>query len=105
MAAASATREALWLRQLLPEFGIKCTPLVIHTDSQGALASLNNPQITQRTKHIDVMHHFVRERRAAGQILFKWVPGVDNPSDILTKPLNRKEHEKHCFTLGMKVVR
>jgi ribonuclease HI len=105
MAAASATREALWLRQLLPEFGINCTPLEIQTDSKGALASLNNPQITQRTKHIDVMHHFVRERRAAGQVNFRWVPGKDNPSDILTKPLPRDAHEKHCKTLGMKLVR
>jgi ribonuclease HI len=105
MAASAATREALWLRQLLPEFGISCTPVEIKTDSMGALGSLNNPQITQRTKHIDVMHHFVRERRAAGEVNFSWVSGKLNPADILTKPLAKEAHEGHCKRLGMRMVK
>jgi hypothetical protein len=101
MAASSAAREALWLRQLLPEFGINCTPVHIMCDSKGALGSLNNPQITQRTKHIDVMHHFVRERAARGEINFVWIQGSENVADVLTKPLAKEAHEKHCRAMGM----
>jgi ribonuclease HI len=105
MSAASAAREALWLRQLLPEFGINCTPMQIMCDSKGALGSLNNPQITQRTKHIDVMHHFVRERAARGEINFTWISGKNNVADVLTKPLAKEAHEKHIKSLGMKLVK
>jgi hypothetical protein len=82
-----ATREALWLKQLLPEFGIDVSQLTIFCDSMGALKSLKNPQITQRTKHIDVMHHFVRERVADGLVRLEFVPGEYNVADIFTKPL------------------
>jgi hypothetical protein len=82
-----ATREALWLQQLLPEFGIDVSQLTIFCDSMGALKSLKNPQITQRTKHIDVMHHFVRERVADGLVRLEFVPGEYNVADIFTKPL------------------
>jgi hypothetical protein len=65
---------------------------------------MRNPQITQRTKHIDVMHHFVRERCQRGEIDFDFVPGKDNVADVLTKPLGRPEHERCCAKLGMKRV-
>jgi hypothetical protein len=104
MATSSATREALWLRQLLSEFGISCTPMQIQIDSMGALGSLNNPQVTQRVKHIDVMHHFVRERRAAGEVNFSWVSGKENPADIITKPLPKEVHQYHCKKMGLRMV-
>ncbi len=100
-AASAATREALWLRQVLPVFGIPCTPLVIKCDSQGALSSLKNPQISQRTKHIDVIHHFVRERAEMGQVKFEFVHGRDNVADVLTKPLPKHKHVWCCQQLGM----
>jgi hypothetical protein len=101
MAASSAAREALWLRQLLHDFDIPCTPLVIRCDSQGALASLTNPQITQRTKHIDVMHHFVRERCHMGQLDFDFIPGTLNVADVLTKPLVKGDHDRFAKQMGM----
>jgi hypothetical protein len=98
---SSATREALWLRQLYSDLGIACTPMIIQCDSQGALGSLNNPQITQRTKHIDVMHHFVRERVKLGQVKFQFVPGTENVADVLTKPLPKDKHLQCCRGMGM----
>ena len=82
-----ATKEALWLRQLLPELGLDPTPMQIMCDSLGALRSLKNPIITQRTKHIDVMHHFVRERVADGYVHLEFIPGEHNIADLFTKPL------------------
>jgi hypothetical protein len=102
MAASSSTREALWLGRLLPVFGIDCKPLEIFCDSKGALASLNNAQVSQRTKHIDIMHHFVRERRALGDVNLTFVPGKDNVADVLTKPLTPEPHVKHCDSMGLK---
>jgi hypothetical protein len=101
MAASAAAREALWLRQMLPVFDIPCTPVVIQCDSQGALKSMRNPQITQRTKHIDVIHHFVRERCDIGEIDLHFVPGKLNVADVLTKPMPRDKHLWCCEQLGV----
>jgi hypothetical protein len=103
-AASMAAREALWLRQILPVFEIPCTPLVIKCDSQGALKSLRNPQITQRTKHIDVIHHFVRERCQRGEIDFEFVPGKKNVADMLTKPLPKEKHVWCCDRIGVQAL-
>jgi hypothetical protein len=68
-AAAGAAREALWLRQLYADLDIPHTPMIMMCDSSGAIASMSNPQITQKTKNIDIMPHFVRERSHLGHIM------------------------------------
>jgi hypothetical protein len=100
-AASAAAREALWLRQLLSDLEIPHTPMVILCDSQGALSAMMNSQISQRTKHIDIIHHFVRERCQLGQIKFKFVEGKENVADVLTKPLPKAKHVWCCQQMGM----
>ena len=58
---------------LIADMDISHIPMVINCDSQGALGALNNAQISQRTKHIDVIHHFVWERCHLGQLSFQFV--------------------------------
>jgi hypothetical protein len=103
-AVSSSAREALWLRQLLPSMGIQLKQFMIRTDSMGALNSLKNPQITQRTKHIDVQHHFVRQRCARGEITLEFVTGEKNVADFLTKPVPKQKHCWSCHKAGMAQV-
>jgi L-fucose isomerase-like protein len=100
-AASAAAREALWLRQLLKDLDIPQTPMVILCDSTGALSAMMNSQISQRVKHIDVIHHFVRERCQLGQIRFEFVEGKLNVADVLTKPVPRDKHSWCCRHMGM----
>jgi len=61
MTLSHATREALWLRQLLKELGFEQTKrTAIMNDNQGYIAIAMNPVYHARTKHIDMQHHFVR---------------------------------------------
>lgn len=53
-----------------------------------------NPAIHNRPKHIDVRHHFVRERVELKEIDVLRVLGVDNVADAFTKPLPRAVFEK-----------
>jgi hypothetical protein len=103
-AVSSSAREALWLRQLLPSMGIQLRQFLIRTDSMGALNSLKNPQVTQRTKHIDVQHHFVRQRCARGEIKLEFVTGEKNVADFLTKPVPKQKHCWSCYKAGMAQV-
>jgi hypothetical protein len=87
MAAAAAIAEALWLKKLFAEFGVPARPMLIFSDSQGALAVLKNPGGSGRTKHIDVMHHFARERVMRGDVTMEYISTDRNVADILTKAL------------------
>ena len=87
MAASSAVKEALWLRVLLEELGYPQKTMLINCDNQGAIKLLKNPIASQRSKHIDVMHHFVRERVSRGEVTFKYCDTSHMIADIMTKPL------------------
>lgn len=63
IAAADAVKEALWLRQFSRDLGQDAVgPKQLCCDNQGAIKLVANPEITDRTKHIDVRHHFIRDR-------------------------------------------
>ncbi|SLM33332.1 gag-pol polyprotein [Lasallia pustulata] len=65
-----ATKEAMWLCRLLNELVDQGEPnaTIIYGDNQGALALAKNPTQHGRTKHIDIQHHFVQEKQAAGKV-------------------------------------
>ncbi|KAJ9513208.1 hypothetical protein QJQ45_029304 [Haematococcus lacustris] len=56
-------------------------------DNQAAIQLLHNPMATSRAKHIDVHHHFVRERISRGEVAFHYCHTSSMLADILTKPL------------------
>lgn len=87
MAASSVVKEVLWLRVLLGELGYPYKTITISCDNQGAIKLLKNPIASQRSKHIDIMHHFVRERVARGEVAFQYCDTTRMVADIMTKPL------------------
>lgn len=101
MSAAHATKEALWLQLLLSELGSPAQTIVIRCDNQGAIKLLKNPVISQRSKHIDVIYHFVREHVESQDVLFEYVSTQDMVADVLTKPVPKAKHELCCNELGM----
>ena len=60
--------EAIWLQELLDDLGIDQNLLRINYDSMGAIYLAKNQVYHVRTKHIDVMFHFVREILDEGDI-------------------------------------
>ena len=64
-------------------------PMVISTDSSGAIGIANFKQVNNRTKHINVRYHFVRERTADGTIVLQKVKTSDNTADMFTKNLGK----------------
>jgi phosphopantetheinyl transferase (holo-ACP synthase) len=88
MAAAMATKEALWLKALMGEFGLHVSTVNLLCDNEAAIAIANNPIISQRAKHIDMQYHFIRDRIARKEIMLTHVASKANASDVLTKPLS-----------------
>ena len=65
-----------------------------------ACSSANNPEHHARTKHIDIQHHFIRQRVADKTIALQFVGTAEMVADILTKALERVEHERGACGLG-----
>jgi len=87
MAAAAAVKEALWMRRLLSELGEDLSSIMIKADSQSAIKLLKNPIISMRSKHIDVIYHFARERVARKDVAFEYIRTDYMVAHALTKAL------------------
>ncbi|RVW81338.1 Retrovirus-related Pol polyprotein from transposon TNT 1-94 [Vitis vinifera] len=83
-----ATCELIWLRHLLQElrFG-NDEQMKLICDNQAALHIASNPVFHERTKHIEVDCHFIREKIASGCVATSFVNSNDQLADIFTKSL------------------
>ncbi|GKC02224.1 retrovirus-related pol polyprotein from transposon TNT 1-94 [Tanacetum coccineum] len=61
IALTEAVNEAIWLRGLLEELGVKLNTVSVNCDNQGAINLSRNHVFHKRTKHINVRYHFIRE--------------------------------------------
>ena len=83
--------EIIWLINFLRELGISVpTPVTIRTDSDSAIDLAHNPVNHDRTKHIDIRFHRIREFLLDGTIVIEFIPGEENPADIFTKCVSTK---------------
>ncbi|KAL9431581.1 hypothetical protein AB3S75_026719 [Citrus x aurantiifolia] len=85
IALTEAVKEAKWLSGLVSEFGLKQDSVCIGCDSSSAIQLSKNPKYHERTKHIDVRLHFIRDEIANGVVNVVKVPTLTNPADVLTK--------------------
>jgi hypothetical protein len=63
MAARQASCEALWVRKILVDlFGSKLDPTIIYCDNQSCIKLSENPVFHDRSKHIEIRYHFIRDK-------------------------------------------
>jgi hypothetical protein len=103
MAATAAVKEALWLRKLFASLGFT-TSIRIFADNQSAIKLLRNPISSLRSKHIDIVHHFARERVMRGEVSFSYIQTSEQVADILTKALPSARHHQCKEDMGVKAV-
>ncbi|XP_019189137.1 PREDICTED: uncharacterized protein LOC109183487 [Ipomoea nil] len=86
-ALATTSCEIQWLLFLLGDLGIvPSSSSVLFSDSQSALAIAKNPVFHERTKHIGIDCHFVRERIQNGTLKVLYVSSSNQLADFFTKP-------------------
>jgi hypothetical protein len=106
-ACGSVAREALSLRKLLCEFSVLCREMwpgeasVVLCDNKAAVSLCSDRKETKRAKHIDIVHHFARDRVASGELKFVYCKSEENVSDCLTQALPRPLLEMGLRGLGM----
>jgi hypothetical protein len=102
MALTHATKEAIWLKMFLAELGMDLKqPLVLYEDNQSSVQLVKHPAHHACTKHIDIRHHFVREKVENGEIDLRHLPTSLMTADALTKPLGRQIFERHRKEMGL----
>ena len=84
-AAIEAVKEALWLQGLFGELGVRQKSVTIHCDSSSVIHLCKNPAHHEKTKHIDIKLHFIRNEVSKGAVKMAKVHTDENPADMLTK--------------------
>jgi len=99
---AGLTTEVIWVNNLAKELGIQIEgPISIYCDSKAAIQIAANPIFHERTKHVEIDCHFIREKIQQGLIKAVYVSSHDQLADLLTKALGRTQHEYLLSKLGV----
>ena len=94
--------ELLWLKNVLQDLGVKpkCA-MQLYCDNKAAIDISQNPVQHDRTKHVEVDRHFIKEKLDAKIISFPFVPTEEQLADILTKGVSKKAFYDSLGKLGM----
>ena len=99
---ANVTSELIWLKSLLASLWVFLDqPMKLYCDNQAALHIVKNPVFHERTKHIEIDCHFVRERILSGDLATANVPSKHQIADIFTKPLGKQQFQFLKDKLGI----
>ena len=98
MAATEAMKEALWLKGLTNELGFNSDDITLYCDNQSALHLMKNPMFHERSKHIDIKLHFIRDIVLSKKVKVQKISTHDNPADVFTKTVCR---DKFCHCLNL----
>jgi hypothetical protein len=78
------------MRQTLRDFGYNLSKVPFLCDNESAIRLADNPVEHSRTKHIDIRHHFLRDRQQKRDIYVCHISSDHQLVDIFTKPLDEK---------------
>jgi transposase InsO family protein len=102
---SNASREALYLTQLLHDFRLDPTlydPALLYGDNQASIALSKNPKFHERAKHIRVHYHLIRDLVDTNKIDLRYKPTSEMIADSLTKALPRPAGVRHRWEMGLR---
>lgn len=97
--------EVLWIKKILEELrASNSLPMQVYCDNKSAIAIAHNPVLHDRTRHVEVDKHFIKEKLDSGLVCMPHIPTDEQVADILTKGLPKKQFEKLVCKLTMKDI-
>lgn len=105
IAAAEMAREAVWIRSLLEEIGFTgLPPMRAYEDNEAARFLAHHPAVTERSKHIRVRYHYVRECVREKVLELVNIPSKENAADSFTKAVNERTLKMSARAIGLRRV-
>jgi hypothetical protein len=98
-ALSECAQEAMFTQNLIEELTGKRETAIIYEDNLGAIYLVKNQQVSARTKHIDVRHHYLRDLQDEKRLEVRFKRSEDNSADIMTKNTPKELHEKHTANI------
>ncbi|TYK23965.1 reverse transcriptase [Cucumis melo var. makuwa] len=90
--------EEIWLQKVLSGLHQEYeTSMKLFCDNKAAISIANNPVQHDRTKHVEINRHFIKEILDSGSICILYIPSSQQVANVLTKGLLRP-HSTFVFT-------
>nr|GEZ73556.1 putative ribonuclease H-like domain-containing protein [Tanacetum cinerariifolium] len=86
------------------DYGFNFMNTTIFIDNQSTICIVKNPVFHQRTKHIEIRHHFIRDANETNLIQVLKIHTDDNVADLLTKAFDGPRFEFLVVHIGMVVI-
>ena len=94
--------ELFWLRSLMSEIGYHPNvEMSLYCDNRAAIQIAQNPVQHDRTKHVEIDRHFIKEKLEAKIVKFPFVKSEDQLADILTKAVSSRVFHESLSKLGI----
>jgi hypothetical protein len=94
-ALSQCVQESVFTQNLLEELTGKRKLAIIYEDKLGTIFLVKNQQVSSRTKHIDIRHHYMRDLQDSKALDVRFKRSENNSVDIMTKNTTRKIHDKY----------
>ena len=107
MACSTTVQEAVWLRRFLRCLGFSPhgdEPVLIYSDSTSTLAYAKDPKYHEKSKHIDIQHHYIRDMVTQGEVVLRHISSGSMVADPLTKPIARDVFISHVGSMGLRRI-
>lgn len=104
-AVAHGICEIMWIRRLLEELkATKSSPMKLYCDNKAAISIAHNPVLHDRTKHVEIDKHFIKEKIDNGLVHMEHIPTGEQVADVFTKGLHTKQFNFLVGKLAMEDI-
>ena len=107
IALATCAKQGQWIAQVFRDLQlakyIGRNPRLVQMlgDNQGAIALTENAHLNERSKHVDICYHFIRDLAEKGDLRVDYIPTAEMVADGMTKPLARVAFERFKGQMGL----
>ncbi|GMI92938.1 hypothetical protein HRI_002963100 [Hibiscus trionum] len=76
-------------------------PMKMYCDNQATVSIAQNLVHHDRTKHVEIDRHFIKEKADSREVCITYLPTKQQVADVLTKSLNKSMFEDLISKLGL----
>ena len=106
IAASTTATHGVWLSRLMEELlGFESEAPLLFIDNKAAISLIKNPVLHDRSKHIEIRFHYIRECSEHGLIRIEFIRTEEQLGDIFTKSLARVKFEELRSKIGVQAIK